>query len=130
MDKEIIAEYLKTADDKLDSAKILLEHKKHDDAVSRAYYAVFHCAQALLLSIGVKAESHSGVRHMFGLHFIKEGKFDKKYAKYLKNLKEDREAGDYGILTLLEPEDAQDAIREAEEFVAETKRYIRKNQSP
>lgn len=124
MDKEIINEYLKTADDKLDSAKILLEHQKFDDAVSRAYYAVFHCAQALLLSIGVKAESHSGVRHLFGLHFIKEGKFDKRYAKYLKNLKEDRENGDYGILTMIEQREAEEAVREAEEFVAETKRYL------
>lgn len=124
MDKEIVKEYLKVADEKLDSAKILLEHKKYDDAVSRAYYAVFHCAQALLINEGLKAESHSGVRHLFGLHFIKKGKFDKKFAKYLKNLKEDRENGDYGILTLIEEEDAEEALSEAEEFVAETKKYL------
>ena len=125
MDKEIIKEYIKTAKDKLDSAKILLENEKYDDAVSRAYYAVFHSAQALLLNEGLKAESHSGVRHMFGLHFIKEGKIDKKFAKYLKDLKEDREAGDYGILSMIEEDDAKEAIVEAEEFLAETEKYLK-----
>ncbi|MEW5766371.1 MAG: HEPN domain-containing protein [bacterium] len=70
MNKEIMVGYLNTARSKIEAAKILLDHCKYDDAVSRAYYAVFHCAQALLLSIGVKAESHSGVRQLFGLYFI------------------------------------------------------------
>ena len=125
MDKEIIKEYMRTADEKLDSARILLEHKKYDDSVSRDYYAVFHCAQALLLSAGLKAESHSGVRHLFGMHFIKKGKFDKKFAKYLKNLKEDRENGDYGILTMIEEDEAKNALSEAEQFVSETKRFLK-----
>jgi hypothetical protein len=123
--KEIIRGYLEAAKNKLESAKILLEHKRYDDTVSRAYYAVFHCAQALLISSGIKAESHTGVRQLFGLHFIKEGRFDKKFAKYLKNLKDDRENGDYGIFTLIDEEDAKEAIREAKEFIAETESYLR-----
>ena len=125
--KEILNGYIEAAKEKLDSAEILFKHKKYDDAVSRAYYAVFHCAQALLLSIGVKAESHSGVRQLFGLHFIKNGEFSKKYGKYLKNLKDDRENGDYGIFSILEKDDAQKGIKEAEEFVAETLRYLKEN---
>ncbi len=123
--KEIIKGYIEAAKVKLDSAEILLKHSKYDDTVSRAYYAVFHCAQALLLSIGVKAESHSGVRQLFGLHFIKNEEFSKKYGKYLKKLKDDRENGDYGIFSILEKDDAQKAIKEAEEFIAETVRYLK-----
>ncbi len=124
MVKEVIKEYIKVAEDKFESAKILFGYKKYDDAVSRAYYAVFHCAQALLISAGLKADTHSGVRHLFGLHFIKNGKFDKKFAKYIKNLKDYRESGDYGILSLIEESDASNALKEAEEFISETKKYL------
>jgi len=125
INKEIITGYLDVSRDKLDSAKILFKHDKYDDAISRAYYAVFHCTQALLLSLGIKAESHSGVRQLFGFHFIKEGRFDKKFGRYLKNLKDERENGDYSIFTLIEKEDALKAINEAKEFIIETERYLK-----
>ena len=125
INKEVISGYLDVSRDKLDSAKILFKHNKYDDAISRAYYAVFHCVQVLLLSLGIKAESHSGVRQLFGFYFIKEGRFDKKFGRYLKNLKDERENGDYGIFTLIEKEDALKAINEAKEFLIVTERYLK-----
>jgi uncharacterized protein (UPF0332 family) len=125
INKELLNAYINVSNDKIESAEILFKNKKYDDAISRAYYAVFHCAQALLQSIGVKAESHSGVRQLFGLHFIKEGRLNKKFGKYLKNLKDEQENGDYGIFTLIDREDAQEAIKEAREFIAETEKYLK-----
>jgi len=125
INKELLNAYINVSKDKIESAEILFKHKKYDDAISRAYYAVFHCAQALLQSIGVKAESHSGVRQLFGLHFIKEGRLNKKFGKYLKNLKDERENGDYGIFTLIDREDAQEAIKKAREFITETEKYLK-----
>ena len=124
MDKEIVREYLRTAEEKLESARILFEHGQYDDAVSRAYYAAFHAAQALLVNEGLKAETHTGVRQMFGLHFVKTKKIDRRFAKYLKNLKDDREDGDYGILTTIESDDAKIALSEANDFVFEAKRLL------
>lgn len=123
--KVILKEYLNNAREKLGSAKILLDHQKYNDSVSRSYYAAFHCVQALLLSMGIKAESHSGARQLFGLYFIKTGKFDKKYAKYLKNLKDDRENGDYGIFSLIEEEEARDSFREAKKFYNEARLFLK-----
>ena len=123
--KEVYKGYLDAARNKLDSAEILFKHSKYDDSISRAYYAVFHCAQVLLVSLGIKAESHAGVRQLFGLHFIKKGKFDKKFGRYLKNLKDERENGDYGIFTLIEKKDAQEALKEAEEFIKVTEKYLK-----
>lgn len=125
INKDLLKAYINVSKDKIESAEILFKHKKYEDAISRAYYAVFHCTQALLQSIGVKAESHSGVRQLFGLHFIKEGRLNKKFGKYLKNLKDERENGDYGIFTLIDREDAQEAIKEAREFIAETEKYLK-----
>ena len=123
--KIILRAYIEAARKKLKSAKILFENGSYDDCVSRAYYSVFHCAQSLLISKGLKAETHYGVKLLFGLHFIKTNIFDKKYAKYLKNLKDDREDSDYGIFTLIEKEDAENSIKEAEEFLKETEKYLK-----
>ncbi len=123
--KALLKEYLSNARKKISSAKILLEHQEYDDSVSRSYYAVFYCVQALLLSAGLKAESHSGARQLFGLHFVKTGKFDKKYARYLKSLKDDRENGDYGVFSLIEEKEARDSLGEAEEFYNETVSFLK-----
>lgn len=92
--KALINGYIKKAEKKLGVAKKLLKSGDHEDAVSRAYYAVYHAAQALLLTEGERAETHKGVVTLFGLLFVKTGKFSKNLGKYLANLKDDRESGD------------------------------------
>lgn len=125
MDNSIINEYIKVAEEKFKAAKILFENEMFDDSVSRAYYAVFHCVQAMLLSLGISAESHSGAKNLFGHHFVKTGKIDTKFAKYLKELKDERESGDYGVLTELSEEDAKNALTETEEFITEAKKHLK-----
>ena len=55
---------------------------------------------------------------------MKTGKFEKKWGKFLSNLKDDREAGDYDALSYLDEETAHRAVQEAEEFVAAVNKYI------
>lgn len=124
--KLLIEGYFSKAESKLKVALTLLKSGDFDDAVSRAYYAVFHAAQALLLSEGEKAETHKGVVTLFSLLFIKTEKFPKKFGKYLTNLKDDRESGDYEIFSYIDKETAGTAIKEAKEFLKECKKYFRK----
>ncbi|OGB89653.1 hypothetical protein A2625_05935 [candidate division WOR-1 bacterium RIFCSPHIGHO2_01_FULL_53_15] len=127
MDKkteELIRGYLAKAEEKLVSVKNLIADGSYDDAVSRAYYAAFHAASALLLSEGLTADTHSGLVNLFGLHFVKSGKFDKKFGKYLSTLKENRENGDYEVFSAIDKETADSASVEAEAFVKEMKRYL------
>ena len=91
--KALVTGYIQKAEKKLEVAEKLFKSGDYEDAVSRAYYAVFHAAQALLLTEGERAETHKGVVTLFGLIFVKTGKFGKNYGKYLANLKDDRERG-------------------------------------
>jgi uncharacterized protein (UPF0332 family) len=50
-----------------------------------------------LLTEGEKTETHKGVVTLFGLLFVKTGKFSKELGKYLSNLKDDRESVDYEV---------------------------------
>ncbi len=128
MDKatqEFIVGYLAKAEQKLRVAEKLFKGGDWEDAVSRAYYAAFHAAQALLLSEDLRADTHKGVVMLFGLHFVKTGKFNRKFAEHLTNLKDDREAGDYDAFTLINEQTAANALHEAQEFVAEARQYLK-----
>jgi len=120
----LIKGYLDKAEGKLTVAKNLLRDKSYEDAVSRAYYAAFHAAQALLLTEGLSADTHHGVVTLFGLYFVRTGKFDKKFGRYLASLKDERENSDYEIFSVVDEELAREAVKEANEFVEEAKRYL------
>ncbi|MBI5213380.1 MAG: HEPN domain-containing protein [Nitrospirae bacterium] len=122
--KALIDGYLQKAEKKLEVAGKLFNSGDYDDAVSRAYYAAFHTAQALLLSEGETAESHKGVVTLFGLLFVKTGKFSKNLGKYLANLKDDRESGDYEIFSYIDHETAETAVNEAREFLRQGRLYL------
>ena len=129
MDREtidLIQGYLTRAKEKLKSAKDLFLAEDWSDCVSRAYYCAFHCVQALLLSEGLQATSHQGALNLFGMYFVKNGKFDKRFAKILKNLKDDRENGDYEVFSVIDQETAEETLKEAEEFSKAIRHYLEK----
>jgi len=70
--EKLIKSYISKAENKLAVAKRLYDLKDYEDSVSRAYYAVFHATQALLLTEGQKAESHKGVVTLFGLLLLRQ----------------------------------------------------------
>ena len=121
---QLVQGYLAKARDKARVARDLLARGEWDDAVSRAYYAAFHAAQAALLTEGQRAETHRGIVTLFGLLLVKTGKLEKRWGKLLASLKDDREAGDYDALSWIEEETASRAVREAEEFVGAVSEYI------
>ena len=118
---------MQKAEKKLKVAKKLLKSHDYEDCVSRAYYAVYHAAQALLLTEGEKAETHKGVVTLFGLLFVKTGKFNKNIGRYIANLKDDRESGDYEIFCYVDSKSAETAVSEAREFLKAAREYLQKN---
>jgi uncharacterized protein (UPF0332 family) len=58
----------------LDAAQNLIEQGFYDFAVSRAYYAMFYLAEALLDREGLSFSSHAGVISAFGQYLARPGK--------------------------------------------------------
>ena len=67
------AELLQLAEEGIAAAKLLLGSDHPACASSRAYYAMFSVAQALLLSKDLSFSKHSAVISAFGQHFAKTG---------------------------------------------------------
>lgn len=81
---DLIRYCLSSADEKLTSAKVLLDAGLYKDSVGRSYYAIFAAVRAVLASRQVDFSKHAGVIAYFQKEFIKTGIFDKKYSKYLQ----------------------------------------------
>jgi uncharacterized protein (UPF0332 family) len=123
--QELIRGYLDKANENLGVAERLLASEDHEVSISRSYYASFYAAHALLLTEDLHVKSHGGLVGVFGLHFVKTGKIDKKYGRYLSNLFEDRQKSDYSVYSGLERPDAENALSEAQEFVREVSRLLK-----
>lgn len=70
-----IKNLLARSDRYVKSAKILIEDKDYESAVSRAYYAMFYAVEALLLTKKMSFSSHKAVISAFGEQFVKTGIF-------------------------------------------------------
>jgi len=124
--KEKLTRIIKKAQRSLGSAKKLFEESEYDFAVSRAYYAMFYMAEAVLMTKELTFSKHSGVISAFNLHFVKDGIFDKQYQKMLTQSFKARNVGDYDYEEEIYREDAEEIIESAEAFLKETTEFLRK----
>lgn len=124
--EEKVEKGLQKAESKLKAARKLLEAGFHEDSVSRSYYSMFHAASILLMLKGIEPRSHSGLVQMFGLHLVKTGEIDKEFGKMLAQVRELREDSDYEILFEASKEEAELSLQNAEKFLKEIKRYLKK----
>lgn len=94
---------------------------------SRAYYAVFHAARALLFSLGLEVKSHRAALSMLGEHFVKPGRLSPELGRLASHMQRDREDADYDPGTLVTNVQATRAVADAEAFVAEARRLLSKS---
>jgi uncharacterized protein (UPF0332 family) len=85
--------------------------------MSRAYYAVFHAARALLLLEGAEPKTHAGVARMIGEQLVRSGKLDAKSALRFTRLQAYRQASDYAYAFAIDLDDARRELAEAKAFV-------------
>jgi len=122
--EEEISSNLERADTNLQVARELLDKEYYDVSASRAYYASFYAASALLLNEGMDTSKHSGVIALIHQHFVKNGKLNKEQGKNLNWLFELRSVGDYGVSLHVTQQDAQRAIDIADDFFVAVKTLL------
>lgn len=125
-ESKLIRAFLERAAQSLASARLLLNSSFYDDAVSRAYYAMYYAAKAALESIGVETRSHTGVINQFGLHFITKGQLDSQYGSMLTQAFQARHSSDYDVQVNTRPVVAKSVVANAEQFVAKIKELLGK----
>jgi uncharacterized protein (UPF0332 family) len=108
----------------LELAGRLLTSEDFGDAASRAYYAVFYSAQALLKAHGIKAVKHSSVASVFGREFAKTGRVDPKFHGIILNARQVRETADYEVFDEVSESTARLTVEDARSFILEIERLL------
>ncbi|MGQ9616000.1 MAG: HEPN domain-containing protein [Spirochaetota bacterium] len=114
---EEILELADKAKRSLNAAKLLHENGDYDFAVSRAYYAMFYIASAILLKKNLAYSKHSAVISAIHQHFVKTGQLDRKYHKAFAKAFERRQIGDYTFSRKISEEESEKIISDTEEFI-------------
>jgi uncharacterized protein (UPF0332 family) len=112
-----VALELERARSSLEAARVLLEAGLRADAVSRAYYAMFHAASALLASVGRAARTHDGLRALVAEHFVRPGLLAPEHARAFARTAGDRGDADYNVAAVFEAEDVVEDVAAARALI-------------
>ena len=115
---------LEKAGRSLDIAELLLRHGSPEFSASRAYYAYFYIAQALLGSQGLKFSRHGQVLAQYGLFFAKTQVLDPSYHKLLGSAFDLRQLADYQVEVPIESELVEELIVGGRSFLKAASDYL------
>ena len=122
--RELIKYRLESARERLNSAEVLLASKSYKDSIGRSYYAMFTAVRAILAVDEVDFKKHAGVISYFQREYIKTGKFDKRYSKYLSNAFRIRNDTDYADFYIVKRQDAEEQYERAVELLRAIEEYL------
>jgi uncharacterized protein (UPF0332 family) len=111
----------------LKSSRMLLLEGDYESSVSRAYYAMFYSAEAVLLTKNLSFSSHRGVISAFGEHFVKTDIFPRDMGRELNRAFEKRQLGDYEYTFVISEDEAREILDQSKHFVESTILYLEKN---
>jgi uncharacterized protein (UPF0332 family) len=119
--------HLRNAHERLKDAEGMLSLSRYAGTVNRAYYVMFDAASAMLSSVDVELDTHRGVKIKFGELFVKTGRVDPKFGRYLSRASELREDADYALDSRAEvPRDvAEEQLGKASEFLEMAENFLK-----
>jgi len=124
--QELVKYRIKKARETFNEVSLHVENKLWNTAINRLYYACYYAVIALLIDKDIKAQTHSGVRQMFGLHFVKSGLIDKESGKFYTDIFDMRQTGDYDDYIDFRKEDVLDLIDPANELISKIEMILSK----
>jgi uncharacterized protein (UPF0332 family)/predicted nucleotidyltransferase len=114
---KVAQNFIGSAHGRLRSAKALRGISEYGNAMSLVFYAFLDAADAALAARTIRTKSHAGTISLFGLHFIKPGLVDAKYSRWFRRARKFRQEADYERKQDFTPEQVNEAIDQAAEFV-------------
>ncbi len=119
---------LTRARESIRAARLLIQESLPNIAASRAYYAMFYVAEALLFQRGLTFSSHSAVIAAYGKEFARSKEIDPKFHRYLIASQDARQVGDYGVGRSVSLVEAGQVVEWADEFLGVAETYLAQRQ--
>jgi len=109
----------------LGSAEMLRCGRDYDSAVSRLYYAMFFCAEALLFARGLTFSSHRAVISAFAQHFVKPKLLPATFHSWLLGAFDKRQVSEYGFRQEATESDVLGLEAKAQQFLEKREESLR-----
>ena len=119
--------HLRNAHERPEDAKGMLSLSRYAGTVNRTYYVMFEAASAMRSAVNIECDTHYGVKIKFGELFVKTGRVDPKFGRYLSRALDLREDADYALDSRAEvPRDvAEEQLRKASEFLEMAEEFLK-----
>lgn len=121
---EAVSALLDKSRQSISAAELLLRDSYVDFSVSRTYYAMFYSIEALLLSRDLAFSKHSAAIAAFGKDFVKPGRFDAKFHRYILDAYDVRNIADYGTMHVISVEKAAELLTWAKELLCAVEEFL------
>lgn len=112
------------AKENIEAAVMLIGQGYYDIAISRLYYAMFYCAEAVLLAENLTFSKHSSVIAAFGQHFAKTGRLPQELHRMLIEAQDMRNLSDYDLMAVLNQEAAELLLAKARTFLQAVSEFL------
>ncbi len=123
-DIQVIRLMLAKGREKLKTAWINYDNERYEDAVSHAYYAVFHTISAVLMSKKIHASSHKQTIGSFNKEFVKTGVFPGAFTRTIQKLFLERQSSDYDFSGSIGLDIAEEDMKEVEKIINTCEQYL------
>jgi uncharacterized protein (UPF0332 family) len=108
----------------IQAAETLKRDRYFSFSASRAYYALFYIAEALLIEKGLSYSSHSAVIAAFGKEYARTKIMAPYFHRYLLDAQDMRNMGDYSINPSIDEKQVDDVLAWANEFLITAQQYL------
>ena len=108
----------------MEQAKSNLPMQFWELIANRIYYAAYYAVSALLIANGHTAKTHDTIIRLFGLYFVKTGKFTPEQGKLYNKLYTLRLTGDYNDHYDLDEQDVFPLIAPTEQLIEDITKAI------
>jgi uncharacterized protein len=107
-----------------DAEFLATSNRSSQSIVNRAYYAMFYAVLALAQLRGQVPSKHSGTIAMFDREFVHTGIFPREMSKHLHAAFENRQASDYQVARVTDPEETVQMLTNARFFVEQVDQWL------
>jgi uncharacterized protein (UPF0332 family) len=123
--QDLVAYRLGRARETLEEAKLMADAGHANACVNRVYYSCFYAVSALLASRGLSSSKHTGVRSLFGRHFICAGLITPELGRFYNDLFESRQESDYKDFSRVSRDELPEMMEIAPRFIDAIEALIR-----
>lgn len=122
--KSLIAYRLERSRKTLEEVDYLIDGEFFSAAISRLYYACYYAVVALLVANKIETQTHSGIKTVFSLNFVRTNYIDKSLAKTFFQLFDLRHNNDYEDFCLCDRDTIEELRPLAGKFINAIERLL------